>query len=181
MASVIFLTALFVLIFSILLSYCINKLVIKITLKKHYGQIERKYLYFHNSKKNTPILGGLSIVITISLSYLIYSLIFSFDYIVLISIISLLLFGLVGFLDDFKKIKKKNSDGISPLIRLFLEAIISLVIISLLGFDYDIFSSLNINGIKIGLFSFPLFIFDFNSVSTFKRLLSCISKSLLIL
>lgn len=161
MDTIIFLTAIFILFFSVISSYIINKIIIRQTLKNHYGQIERKYLYFHNSKKNTPILGGLSIVITIILSFLIYTLIFSFDSLVFISIISLLLFGLVGFLDDLKKIKKKNSDGLSPLIRLFLEAVIAIFIISLLGFDYQIFSNLKINGLAIGLFSFPLFIFLF--------------------
>lgn len=161
MVNIIFITALLIFVFSIALSFIINKIVINITAKKQYAQIERKYLYFHDNKKNIPILGGISIILTIIISYIIYSLIFSFDYLVLISILSLFLFGLVGFFDDLNKIRKKNSDGISPLIRLGLEAIISILIIVLLGFNFDVLRNLNINGLKFGLFTFPLFIFLF--------------------
>ena len=161
MANIIFLTSLTILLISLLISFFINKFIIKITFKKNYAQIERKYLYFHDSKKNTPILGGVGILVSIIVCFIIYSIIFSYDSLTFISIISLLLFGIVGFLDDYKKIKKQNSDGISPLLRLFLESIITIIIISLLGLDFNTLNNLNINGLKFGLFTFPLFIFLF--------------------
>lgn len=161
MDNIIFFTTILVLVFSLLTSFLINKLIISYTQKRDYAKIERKYLTFHNTKKNIPILGGIGIIISIIMSFIIYTLIFSFDSIVFISLISMILFALVGFIDDYKKIKKKNSDGLSPFIRLFLESIISIFILSTLGFNYKILESLNINGIKIGLFSFPLLIFLF--------------------
>ena len=147
MVNIIFITALLIFVFSIALSFIINKIVINITAKKQYAQIERKYLYFHDNKKNIPILGGISIILTIIISYIIYSLIFSFDYLVLISILSLFLFGLVGFFDDLNKIRKKNSDGISPLIRLGLEAIISILCLKFCGWNRWIRCGININSI----------------------------------
>lgn len=161
MDKLIFLFSIFIFLFSLILSFFINKLIISINKKIGYGNIERKYLFFHHDKKNTPILGGISIIISIIFSFIVYTLIFSFDEVTFISILSLSMFGLVGFIDDLFKIFKKNSDGISALLRLFLEAIISILIISFLGFDYEILSNLNVNGMKIGIFSFPLFIFLF--------------------
>lgn len=161
MDSIILFFSVFIFLFSIILSFLINYIVIKINSKNGYGNIERKYLYFHNNKKNVPILGGISIILTIIISFVIYTNVFSFDNVVFVSIISLSLFGLVGLIDDLLKIIKKNSDGLSAIIRLALEAIISIVILSLLGFNFEILSNLNINGLKVGLFSFPLFIFLF--------------------
>ena len=161
MDSIIFYTALFIFLLSISLSYIINKLIIKTTINKQVESIERKFLYFHTSKKNTPILGGLSIILSVIISFIIYSIIFEFDEIIFISILSLTLFGIVGLIDDLKKIKKKNSDGLSPYLRLVLESLIALLIMSLLGFNFEILKDLNINGLKFGLFTFPLFIFLF--------------------
>ena len=154
-------TSIIIFILSISLSFIINLLIIKINKRKHKLNIERKYLYFHNNKKNIPFLGGISIIITSIITFIIYSIIYNFDEVTFISLISIILYGLIGFLDDLMKIKKKNSDGISPLFRLFLESIFAIFIIYLLGFNYEIFKYLNINGLKIGLFSFPLFIFLF--------------------
>ena len=161
MDSIIFYTALLIFLLSILSSYIINNLIIKITINKQVESIERKFLYFHTSKKNTPILGGLSIILSVIISFIIYSIIFEFDEIIFISILSLTLFGIVGLIDDLKKIKKKNSDGLSPYLRLVLESLIALLIMSLLGFNFEILKDLNINGLKFGLFTFPLFIFLF--------------------
>ena len=161
MDIIIFYTALFIFLLSISLSYIINKLIIKTTINKQVESIERKFLYFHTSKKNTPILGGLSIILSVIISFIIYSIIFEFDEIIFISILSLTLFGIVGLIDDLKKIKKKNSDGLSPYLRLVLESLIALLIMSLLGFNFEILKDLNINGLKFGLFTFPLFIFLF--------------------
>lgn len=161
MDIIIFYTALFIFLLSISLSYIINKLIIKTTINKQVESIERKFLYFHTSKKNTPILGGLSIILSVIILFIIYSIIFEFDEIIFISILSLTLFGIVGLIDDLKKIKKKNSDGLSPYLRLVLESLIALLIMSLLGFNFEILKDLNINGLKFGLFTFPLFIFLF--------------------
>ena len=148
-------------IISIILSFLINLLIIIFNKKNKKLNVERKYLYFHNNKKNVPFLGGISIIVTTFISFIIYTFIFKYDEVTFISLISLTLYGIVGFIDDFKKIKKNNSEGLSPLLRLFLESIIAIFIIYLLGFNYEIFKHLNINGLKIGLFSFPLFIFLF--------------------
>ena len=116
-------------ILSISISFIINLIIIRLNKRKPKLNIERKYLYFHNNKKDTPFLGGLSIIITSLLSFIIYSLIYNFDEVTFISLLSLVLYGLIGFLDDLMKIKKKNSEGISPLIRLFLESIFAIFII----------------------------------------------------
>ena len=44
--------------------------------------------------------------LSVIISFIIYSIIFEFDEIIFISILSLTLFGIVGLIDDLKKIKK---------------------------------------------------------------------------
>ena len=149
----------FIFIISISISFLINKIIIKKFNNKI--ELERKYLFFHNDKKNTPFFGGISIILTTLMCFIIYTVLIKYDELTAISILSFLLFGFVGFIDDLLKYKKKNSEGLNPYVRLLLESVFTLLIIYLLGFNYSIFKSLNINGLKIGLFSFPLFIFLF--------------------
>ena len=57
----------------------------------------------HYHKKGTPALGGVLILFSIILSSILWTSNFSsFNYIL---ILTLILFGLIGFVDDFQKIK----------------------------------------------------------------------------
>lgn len=160
MDKLIFFLSIFIFIFSILCSYFFNCLIIKIYNIKKIKIDNRKYLDHQKNKNNIPSLGGIGILISIILSFP-FTLFINFDEITLISLISIILFGIIGLVDDLLKLKKKNSDGLNPSIRLFLEASFTILILSFLGFNFNIFKNLNINGIKIGLFSFPLLIFIF--------------------
>ena len=78
----------------------------------------------HRKKAGTPSMGGILILIAIFVSSLLFMPVHSM--IGWIALSSLLMFGAIGFADDYKKISsqsKKASNGLSPSLRLMLEAV----------------------------------------------------------
>ncbi|MBQ2022829.1 MAG: phospho-N-acetylmuramoyl-pentapeptide-transferase [Lachnospiraceae bacterium] len=76
----------------------------------------------HLKKKGTPTMGGIVFV----LSVIITSLFYMKDYPKIIPVLFMTVgFGLVGFLDDYVKIVKKNSDGLSPKQKLLFQFVIT--------------------------------------------------------
>lgn len=95
--------------------------------KKSYGQFIRKEgPDLHNYKEGTPTAGGILFIITI----FILNLLLYFYYekpIYLIISISSILFGFIGFLDDFISISKKNSTGLTSKQKFLLQIIFSFI------------------------------------------------------
>ncbi|MCF8462521.1 MAG: phospho-N-acetylmuramoyl-pentapeptide-transferase [Rickettsiaceae bacterium] len=81
----------------------------------------------HKKKSGTPTMGGVMLVFNIILS----ALIFTEDYgpYLLSGIFVLLIFGILGFLDDLAKIKKNNHIGIRPRGKLLIQILGSLAIL----------------------------------------------------
>jgi phospho-N-acetylmuramoyl-pentapeptide-transferase len=86
-------------------------------------------------KIGTPTMGGLLILIGIILSVVMWSDLSNIYVIFLIYI--LLSFGLLGALDDYKKIKNNNSSGVSFKFKLFSQIILSVIGISFLTYYLD--------------------------------------------
>lgn len=79
----------------------------------------------HFKKRGTPCMGGLLIIISILISALLWAQLTNPYIWVLIFV--LLGFGLAGFFDDYKKLTKNSSNGISAKHKLMLQFFISLV------------------------------------------------------
>ncbi len=76
------------------------------------------------TKKGTPTMGGLMILISVTVSTLIWSdLKNQYMWIVLFVMLS---FGLIGFFDDYLKLTKKNSKGLSSRKKMLWQAVFSL-------------------------------------------------------
>lgn len=119
----------------LLLSFCVglivSLIVIPILRKLKVGQIEREDgPQSHLKKQGTPTMGGLAIIITIILmgvvSYIQYK---AKEPTVVRNLIPLILvsvgFGLVGLVDDFKKLVLKNTEGLKPSYKMLGLLIIS--------------------------------------------------------
>lgn len=79
------------------------------------------------TKKGTPTMGGLMILAGTIVSTLLWArLSWPFGGYVWIVLLVTLGFGLIGFVDDFFKVKKQNHGGISGKWRLFLEFLIAM-------------------------------------------------------
>ena len=111
----------------------------------------------HYLKKGTPTFGGMLILLSIILSSILWTSNFSnFNYIL---ILTLILFGLIGFVDDFQKVKFGN--GISTKTKFLYQLLATLIIYTIIkynGFDLNKFSIpfLKNASIEIGYFYFVL-------------------------
>tara|TARA_B100001287_G_scaffold269051_1_gene266066 strand:+ start:289 stop:1377 length:1089 start_codon:yes stop_codon:yes gene_type:complete len=87
------------------------------------------------AKKGTPTMGGLIIILSVLVSTILWSdLKNNFIWISILTIIS---FGLIGFADDYKKVKINSSKGISSHVRLILQILFSLLITYLIIYNLD--------------------------------------------
>ena len=129
-----------ILLLSFLVSTIVALIVIPILRRLKVGQIERDDgPQSHLKKQGTPTMGGIIMIISMILVsivlYVKYSktelgIINKFIPLVLVS----LGFGIVGFVDDFKKLVLKNTDGLKPMYKMLGLLIISVTFsIYLLG------------------------------------------------
>ena len=114
-------------IISFLISVVFCPILIPFLRKLKFGQTEREEGPQSHLKKNgTPTMGGLLILASILLTSLIY--IGKFTEILPVLFMTLG-FGLIGFLDDYIKVVKKRSLGLTPLQKMALQFIVTGVFI----------------------------------------------------
>ncbi len=148
---------------SILLSIGLGLVILPILKRKKIGQNIREVgPKSHLKKAGTPTMGGIIFII----AALILSLIFlPLDRLeVWIVILSTIGFGAIGFIDDFRKLILKQSEGLSPRGKIILQFGLALII-SVLAYinDKDSIGSLLIpftnTSIRLGVIGIPIMIF----------------------
>jgi phospho-N-acetylmuramoyl-pentapeptide-transferase len=97
-------------------------ILIKALARRGYGQIIRDDgPTTHHTKRGTPTMGGIIIILSALISYLIAHLVLgstiSVSAVLILGLVVAL--GLVGFLDDYMKISRQNSAGISGKAKIF--------------------------------------------------------------
>lgn len=113
---------------------------------------------WHMNKQNIPTMGGFMFMIGIVVSMLIMSMltgslsggghaVSNFFAVLLIA----LAYGLVGMIDDWAKIKKKQNAGLTPMQKLLLQIVVAAVFLSLLRLTGGLSSGLWIPGLNITL------------------------------
>lgn len=119
---------------SIFVSMGLGKVIIPILAKKKIGQNIRKVgPQSHLSKEGTPTMGGVIFII----AALVMSLIFLPKNIETATlIISMLGFGAIGFIDDFRKLVLHQSEGLKPKQKLVLQFVLA-TLITVLAFIND--------------------------------------------
>lgn len=101
---------------------------IKWAKNKQFGQyIRPEGPDLHGYKQGTPTAGGIIFIPTIVILNLI-GFLFLKDMIFIYISISALLFSFIGFFDDFKSILKKDSMGLTPKGKLFLQILFSIIL-----------------------------------------------------
>ena len=110
-----------------ILTAILGKIILPVLRKMKVGQTERlDGPRSHLRKQGTPTMGGIIII----LSMVILGLAFCFfnnSYEILPVLLASLGFGIVGFIDDFKKLVLKNTEGLNPKLKMFGLLIISVV------------------------------------------------------
>lgn len=110
---------------ALIISFIAGRPLIRFLQRLNFGQVIRSDgPQSHFGKKGTPTMGGILIIISVGLAVLLCGRLNNPKIILLL--ISMVVLGGVGFLDDFLKIKLKNSKGVSGWYKLLIQAIVGL-------------------------------------------------------
>lgn len=88
----------------------------------------------HKAKAGTPTMGGILLVIAILISSVLFMPMSSMTG--WVALLSLVMFGMLGFADDYKKVSSqsvKASNGLSPRMRLGIEALFVIILTYLIN------------------------------------------------
>lgn len=121
-----------------LLSLLMGDWVIRKLISLKVGQPVRskeevqKLFDLHGKKAGTPTMGGVLILVTFCLSVLLW--VDWGNMVVWIVLGTTLFLGLLGFLDDYEKVAKKNSKGVSARMKLGWQFIVAIIAGSLFAY-----------------------------------------------
>ena len=117
---------------SLVASFGLTPAVIAIVNKLHYGQyIRQDGPQSHTVKRGTPTFGGTAIILSILIGWGAAAI---FRYAIhrtvptpsaLLALFCLVGFGLIGFIDDFLKVKKKRNLGLTIHAKLILQVLVA--------------------------------------------------------
>lgn len=139
-------TQIIYLLLAFVLTAILGKITIPILKKLKVGQSERTDgPRAHLKKQGTPTMGGIMMIISIVVIVGVYCIL-TRDLEKIIPIIAISLasigFGIIGFIDDFKKVVLKNTDGLSPKLKmlglLIIATTYTLFLIKYIGIGTDI-------------------------------------------
>ena len=152
-------------IIAFIVSIIMGFIIIPILKKRKVGQIERDDgPQSHLKKQGTPTMGGIIIIITMILvvigTYTYLSIIGETDLAHRLLPILLLTigFGLIGFIDDFKKLVLKNTEGLKPSYKMIGLLIISVAYVIYLVYGLKIETQTYIPIIKTYI-DMPVFVY----------------------
>ncbi|MDQ3534880.1 MAG: phospho-N-acetylmuramoyl-pentapeptide-transferase [Bacteroidota bacterium] len=122
---------------SLLITVSFGKQLINVLRKKQVGEDIRDLgLEGQMQKRGTPTMGGIIIIAAIVIPTLLFAQIDNI-YIVLL-IISTVWMGLIGFLDDYIKVFKKNKRGLAGKFKVFGQIVLGLIVGLTLYFHEDV-------------------------------------------
>ncbi|MBE6926974.1 MAG: phospho-N-acetylmuramoyl-pentapeptide-transferase [Ruminococcaceae bacterium] len=140
-----------------LLSAVLGKFLIPALVALKAGQsIKEIGPTWHNNKAGTPTMGGLMFiaasVLCVATAWFAYA---EGQFMNLIVLGLALMFGLIGFLDDFIKVKKKRNLGLTGIQKLVLQVAASALFLAALHFSDNLSYELYIPFIKGSVWSVP--------------------------
>ena len=98
--------------------------------KIKFGQTEREEgLASHKKKNGTPTMGGIAFIVIPSLVYLVCSLFspMKLDMNTIIILLAFIGYGIVGFIDDYIIVVKKDNTGLKPSHKFLLQSVLAVV------------------------------------------------------
>ncbi len=98
--------------------------IAKLRSMKFGQQVREEGLEEHYKKQGTPTMGGFIFIVGILVSVFITN---GFITESLMITLGMLLFGAVGFLDDYIKIRKERSEGLTPIQKIGMTTVFSLI------------------------------------------------------
>ena len=98
--------------------------------KIKFGQTERgEGLESHKKKNGTPTMGGIAFILVPTFLCIVYSLfsLFKLDMNTAIILLAFVGYGLIGFIDDYIIVVKKDNEGLKPGVKFLLQSILAVV------------------------------------------------------
>ena len=122
---------------SLIISAVFGKRIIAMLLRKQVGETVRDLgLDGQLEKQGTPTMGGIIILGSIIIPTLLFAKLENV-YILMMLLVTVGL-GLVGFVDDYIKVFKKNKEGLAGKFKILGQVIIGLIVGSVLYFNEDV-------------------------------------------
>jgi phospho-N-acetylmuramoyl-pentapeptide-transferase len=100
----------------------------------------------HHKKSGTPTMGGLMVLLTSLFSCLMWTDISS--NLVILMWVVIILYALIGFQDDYLKVKRKRNEGLSGWQKLIAQGVIGLIAGAYLYFNPNFTTTLTVPGLK---------------------------------
>ncbi len=112
---------------ALILSFMIGPIMIRKLRGYSIGQVVRDDgPQSHLSKAGTPTMGGTMILLSVTMSILLWANLFNhYVWVVLLTTLS---FGAIGSVDDYRKLVKNNSKGLSAKVKYGLQSLVALVV-----------------------------------------------------
>lgn len=144
---------------SMLIAIVLGPWVIRKLYSMKIGQEIRKDeclpLYaLHKTKEGTPTMGGILILFSVLVSTFLWADILNIN--VILAVFSLIWLGAIGFWDDYVKIKKKRSLGLTARMKFLLQLMLSLIIALIIYFH----PKMHAYASKLTIPFFKEFVFD---------------------
>ncbi len=125
---------------ALVISIVVGPMFIRWLRRLKFGQPIHEDVTTHISKAGTPTMGGLLIIFSLTVSALLWGDLRNI-YLWLVLFV-FLGFGLVGFIDDYVKIRAKNNKGIRPLTKVLGQLVVAGIAISILVMQDDFTTTL---------------------------------------
>ncbi|MFO8002236.1 MAG: phospho-N-acetylmuramoyl-pentapeptide-transferase [Marinilabilia sp.] len=124
-------------IFALLIGTIFGKRIIRLLQKQQIGEVVRNLgLEGQYQKKGTPTMGGLIIIVSILVPVLLFG---KLDNVyVLLMLVTTVWLGLIGFLDDYIKVFKKNKEGLAGGFKIVGQVGLGLIVGVTLFFSDDV-------------------------------------------
>ncbi len=133
--------------FSLFIATIYGKKIINYLRKKQIGETVRDLgLEGQNEKAGTPTMGGLIIIIATLIPVLLFARLDNIY--VLLLIFTTIWMGIIGFIDDYIKIFKKNKQGLPGKFKVFGQVALGIVVGATMYFHPDITVKLDKNSIQ---------------------------------
>ncbi len=145
------------------ISAAVMPLVILLGKKLKVRQTILSYVDNHMGKSGTPTMGGIGIMIAITVGCLAFC--GKDNMLMLITLFVTLGYGIIGFIDDFIKVFFKQNKGLSPIQKIIFQLLIA-VIVSVFAYNNALVGSVvyapfTLKEVNLGVFSIPLFMVVF--------------------
>ena len=158
-------------------------LVIMLGKKLKVRQTILSYVDNHISKSGTPTMGGIGVMIALSICCPVFSN--KDNTLMLVTLFVTLGYGIIGFIDDFIKVFFKQNKGLSPLQKIVFQLLIA-VIVSVFAYNNSlvgsvIYAPFTLKELDLGMAAIPLFMLVFlaftNSVNLTDGLDGLVAKT----